>query len=784
MSRPSRGAPTTAPVTAQVAAGAVLLAAVLAVLAATTPAGALRLTGAAVTGAVAAALLVRATRRGGERTLGPAGLVTLGRGALAVAAVALVGLDGPGTVALVALAAVALALDGADGPVARRTGTVTAPGARFDMETDAFLLMVLSAHVAATTGHWWVTALGLLRYAFVAAGRVAPWLRGPLPPRYSAKVVAALQGVVLVVTAAGVLPAGAALAAVAVALAALVWSFGVSVAQLWRASERHPFDRRRACGALLTAVCLVLVAVVLVLPSDPVALAPAALLRLPVEAVLGAALLAVLPGRARAVVAAGLGVLLAALGLLKAADLGFRTVQGRRFDAVSDWALLGNAVEFVRGTAGAGAGTATAVLAVVAAVGLVVATAAAAVRLGTIASRHRRAVLGGAVLLGAAWLVTGPVAGASLVAGVPVAAADGVAETTYRAQQIPRTLGERRALAAQLAHDDVEVSDRLLSALRGKDVVVAFVESYGRTAQLAPETAPRITPVLARADDRLARAGFGVRSGVLTAPVSGGGSWLAHATLFSGVTVADQATHDRLTASGRATLPRLFRDAGWETAVVTPGTTREWPEAAFFGHQRVYASDDLGYAGPPFSWSPVPDQFALAAFSRLELDRPGRGPLFAMVTLTSSHAPWSPVPPLLDPAELGDGSVYAPYARGGRPYESIFSLGRATLREDYLTSLEYSLRSATGWLADRPRTGRDLVVVLLGDHEPGATVSGPGAGADVPVSVISRDPAVLAATDGWGWTPGLRPPPGATPWRMAEFRDRFLAAYSGPQPGR
>ena len=140
--------------------------------------------------------------------------------------------------------------------------------------------------------------------------------------------------------------------------------------------------------------------------------------------------------------------------------------------------------------------------------------------------------------------------------------------------------------------------------------------------------------------------------------------------------------------------------------------------------------------------------------------------------------PWSPVPPLLDPAGIGDGAVYGPYAGGQQSYDTIFSLDRETLRGDYLTSLEYALRSATGWVADRPEDDRDLVVLMLGDHEPGATVSGPGAGSDVPVSVITRDTDVLDRIDDWGWTPGLLPPPDAPPWLMAEFRDRFLAAFS------
>ena len=94
----------------------------------------------------------------------------------------------------------ALALDAVDGRVARATRTCSAFGGRFDGEADAFLLLVLSVHVAPSYG-WWVLAIGLARYAFAAAGWVAPWLRGRLPFRYWRKVVTAVQGIVLVVAA-------------------------------------------------------------------------------------------------------------------------------------------------------------------------------------------------------------------------------------------------------------------------------------------------------------------------------------------------------------------------------------------------------------------------------------------------------------------------------------------------------------------------------------------------------------------------------------------------------
>jgi phosphatidylglycerophosphate synthase len=202
--------------------------AVLAALAATTglgPAGWLAGVG---YGLVTLAALRRAR-------LGPADRVTLTRATLVGGVTALVtdSVTRPVPVpVLVALAAVALSLDAVDGWVARRTGTVSTLGARFDMEVDAFLLLVLSGYVARPLGGW-VLAVGLMRYGFAAAGWLLPWLRAQLPPRYWRKVVAATQGVVLVVAASGLLPRPVAVILVALALALLVESFGRDVGWLW-----------------------------------------------------------------------------------------------------------------------------------------------------------------------------------------------------------------------------------------------------------------------------------------------------------------------------------------------------------------------------------------------------------------------------------------------------------------------------------------------------------------------------------------------------------------------
>ncbi|MFG1955508.1 CDP-alcohol phosphatidyltransferase family protein [Micromonospora sp. NPDC048830] len=199
-------------------------------------------------GIVVCALLARGLRRAGAAGLGPGDVVTLGRAVLVGAVTALV-VDGFGGAApvplLVGLTAVALLLDAVDGQVARRTGTASALGARFDMEVDAYLILLLGAHLAPTLGGW-VLAMGAMRYAFVAAGWALPWLRGTLPPRRWRKVVAAAQGVALAAASAGVLSPAAASVLLAGALVLLVESFGRDVGWLWR---RRPARPRPVIGA-------------------------------------------------------------------------------------------------------------------------------------------------------------------------------------------------------------------------------------------------------------------------------------------------------------------------------------------------------------------------------------------------------------------------------------------------------------------------------------------------------------------------------------------------------
>lgn len=175
--------------------------------------------------------------------LGPANRVTLLRSALSLPVVALLGwpavLDDAACWWVIGVTSVAMALDGVDGWLARRTGTGTDFGARWDMELDSFLLLGLSGLV------WldgrlgaWVLLIGGLRYLFVAAGWLWPVLRGDLPPSVRRKTACVVQGIVLLVCLGPIIPAQVAAAAAAAGLAFLVYSFGADV--IWLARTGDP----------------------------------------------------------------------------------------------------------------------------------------------------------------------------------------------------------------------------------------------------------------------------------------------------------------------------------------------------------------------------------------------------------------------------------------------------------------------------------------------------------------------------------------------------------------
>ena len=764
-------------------AGFVGLLALLGTLSATVGLSAVGWTVGALCGAVLGVTLMAALVRHDAPGIGPAGRVTLVRAEMtcAVAALTADSFFGHTPVAiLVGLTAVALLLDAVDGRVARRTGTVTPLGARFDMEVDAFLIAVLSVYVAPAAGAG-VLAIGAMRYVYVAAGWALPWLRRPTPPRYWAKVVAAVQGVVLAVVAADLLPAPASRTAVAGALVLLVESFGRDVLWQWRHrrdTPAVPAARRVVAGAPVTALAVALVWLSLVLPDRLQETTPGAFLRLPLEGIVLAALALVLPARPRRWLAWTFGLLLGVLVVVKVLDTGFLAVLGRRFSPVTDWVYFGPGV----GVLADSVGRTLAIVAAVVAVGLVavllVVLPLATGRVTRAAAEHRRATSRALIALGIVWVlsaVSGPQAGP--VGRVASTSAAGLA--VDQVQQVRADLRDRRTFAAEIAADrmsEVPV-DRLLTGLRGKDVLLVFVESYGRVAVQDSSFAPGVDAVLEDGTRRLRAAGYASRSAFLTSPTFGAASWLAHSTLQSGLWVDSEQRYAQLLSTDRLTLTDAFGRAGWRTVADVPANTRDWPEGEeFYGFDQMYDARNVGYEGPEFGYASMPDQYTLEHFRRRELAPADRGPVMAEIDLVSSHHPWTPLPRLVPWDRVGDGSVFEGMPEQGEPSDVVFRDPDA-VRRVYGESIEYTWETLVSFLEHQPDP--DLVLVVLGDHQPHTYVSGDDAGRDVPVSVIAQDPAVMRRISGWDWQDGLLPAPDAPVWRMDTFRDRFLSAY-GP----
>jgi phosphatidylglycerophosphate synthase len=708
---------------------------------------------------------------------GPANAITAVRAGLTVVLAVLVvrsfGHDVP-VALVVALASVALATDALDGRVARRTGTVSQFGARFDMETDAALLLVLSTYVARDVGLW-VLAIGLARYVFLAAKVPLPWLRGQAPPRPWCKVVAALQGVVLLVAASGLLPEPVAVAALLLALALLVESFAHEARDLWRVRQPH---RPQPWVTRLTGLlaCLVVWAV-LVAPDEVAAVSPAAFARIPLEGLVLVGLVLLLPSRPAVWLATSAGLVLGVLTLLKLLDLGVSVAFARRFDPLGDPVYVGAGVSFLRDALG----TANAWTATVLAVGLMVAVLVlvpyAVLRATRLARGHRPVAVPVVVVLSLVW-VGCAVAGVRVAPGEPVAAATAVDLASTHVTEVRDRLRERAALAAQIADDefaDVPPS-RLLRALRGKDVLLVFVESYGEVALEGLPTSSDLRDSVDANDRRLEAAGYRSRSAYLTSPTFGAMSWLAHSTLQSGLWIDNQGTYDLLLDRDRLTLSSAFGKAGWRSVGMIPADTEPWPEGQrFYRWEALHDLTNMDYQGPRFGYGRMPDQFALESFRRLELDRPGRGPVMAEIDLESSHNPWVPLPRMVDPDELGDGSVFDGMPEEGQQRDDVWR-DADLVKAAYVRSLQYSLDALTEFV-ERSEDD-DLVLVVLGDHWPVTTVSGTTPGHDVPISVVANDPAVLRRIDAWGWQDGLRPQTGAPVWPMDAFRDRFLEAFS------
>ncbi|MFG2605656.1 CDP-alcohol phosphatidyltransferase [Streptomyces sp. NPDC048514] len=546
--------------------------------------------------------------------------------------------------------------------------------------------------------------------------------------------------------------------------------------------ERHP---RTARGLSLTVTVLaaVLVVAALVLPNTVVGLGPAKFVRLPGEAVIGAAVLLALPRRPRVVLAAVSGVVLGAVTVLNLLDMGFNQYLGRSFNVILDWELFGDAESYLEDSLGRSATLAAVAGVAVLVLLLLVLPALSVVRLSSLLARHPGTATRGTLIAGVVWITCSSLG--LQPAGVPFASDRTADALRIQARRVSSTLkdeAEFRKVARVDAFGNTPGS-QLVPDLRGKDMIFTFIESYGRSAIEDPVMAPGVDRTLDVRTKALDKAGFHAKSGWLTSATYGGSSWLGHSTTMSGLWISNQQRYRTVMASDHLSLTEAFEKTGaFDTVGVMPGVQKGWPEQKWYGLDKVYNAFQLGYQGPKFSWSTMPDQYALQQYQERVHSKPpadGRSRM-SLLILTSSHQPWAPIPKAVDWDRLGDGSVFKDIqAAGDKPADVIADTTRS--REEYGKSIQYSVTALTEWLE---RYGsEDTVLVFLGDHQPIARVSGNHASRDVPVSIVAKDPKVLDKVAGWGWTDGLRPAHDAPVWKMSSFRDRFLTAYgSTPHP--
>ena len=321
-----------------------------------------------------------------------------------------------------------------------------------------------------------------------------------------------------------------------------------------------------------------------------------------------------------------------------------------------------------------------------------------------------------------------------------------------------------------------------LARLEGADVLLLFVESYGAVTYETPAIADGLVESRADLSAAVAETDREVVTAYVESPTFGGGSWLAHLSLISGVEVRDQYAYTSLMASSRETMITNFARRGYRTVALMPGMRQAWPEGAFYHYDQIYGRDLLDYRGPEFGWWSIPDQYALAKIDALERNRLTRKPVFIVFPTSTTHAPFGPVAPYQP--DWSRMLASDAFAKADVERSMATPPDLTNLRPSYTHAMSYEYATIAGYLRQHPRD--NMVIVAVGDHQPAAAVSGPGASWSVPVHVFGRRGPILNRLIEEGFREGLephRPPIGP----MHALTPMLLQAFSSPTsvgPGR
>jgi hypothetical protein len=311
-----------------------------------------------------------------------------------------------------------------------------------------------------------------------------------------------------------------------------------------------------------------------------------------------------------------------------------------------------------------------------------------------------------------------------------------------------------------------------MTALKGRNVLLMFAESYGAITFTDPTLAEILNPVRSRFEESARAAGYHIYSSMLNSPITGGGSWMAHATMTAGVRIDTQPLYDVLLTTAAPTLGRFLRNQGYRAVVAVPRIQQPWPESAFFSFDAVLNDAAFAYAGRRFSWETIPDQFVLEQVHAREIAQAEK-PLFIQYVLSSSHLPFDSAPPVIeDGRTLGDGRIYNTLGfEEFPPPAQVFDNQRG-----YVATIRYVLDAISNYLVKR--LADDSLIIVIGDHQPPLTIAAASRNKAVPIHVLSRDPALLEPFRQAGYVAGMTPPATTTDVGMEAFLSWFLTSYS------
>ncbi|MEE2888353.1 MAG: hypothetical protein VX951_13060 [Planctomycetota bacterium] len=327
------------------------------------------------------------------------------------------------------------------------------------------------------------------------------------------------------------------------------------------------------------------------------------------------------------------------------------------------------------------------------------------------------------------------------------------------------------------AHDQVSRAPQDLGRLKRADLILVFVESYGRSLLAHDRYGPVMRQILADARATLEAAGHGAISCWIESPVTGSQSQAAHASFISGIPIRSYRDHEMLMNYDARMLTHILGDLGYHCVNAQPKLEIQWPESHdvlgfhedLFGVHTPYRAD----GGPIYHWAAAPDQYPLALAIE-KFMKPSDKPVFLQLIAGISHAPYSLIPPYIEDWQAAlDPKAYQPVKT--YPFTFLDYHRGKGVEDAYIATLNYTFEMLAGFVSALPRPA---IVMILGDHQAPRTGSISPAVTDyaVPFHIMSNRNELLDPIRTAGFVEGMVPGGKKVP-PMHEFLHEFLRAY-------